>query len=383
MRKKVIFPLCVLCALSLLLSACGGGSGRSAAASGDGDTILLRHAGNLTLVEHEGYTVARLRNPWDTAKILHTYVLVDRRLPLPDSLPEGSVVRTPLLKSVVYSSVHCSLLKELGALNSVAGVCDLKYIKLAEVKTGCAEGRIADLGDGMNPDIERLIDLRPDAILLSPFENSGGYGRVEKLEVPIIECADYMENSALGRAEWMRFYGLLFGHRATADSLFAAVESRYEELKRLAAGQSRRPSVMCDLKNNAVWYTPGGRSTIAGIYADAGADYIFADDTHGGSLPYPFEKIFERGEQADFWLIRYNQAADKTYSELSREFSPYAGFKAFKERNIFGCNTHRIPFYEEVPFHPHLLLQNLIGIFHPGLLEGNELRYYTPLKENN
>ena len=82
----------------------------------------------------------------------------------------------------------------------------------------------------MNPDMERIIDLHPDAILLSPFENSGGYGRIEKLNIPIIECADYMETSALGRAEWMRFYGLLFGAAPQADSLFAEVDSCYSDL---------------------------------------------------------------------------------------------------------------------------------------------------------
>ena len=141
------------------------------------------------------------------------------------------------------------------------------------------------------------------------------------------------------------------------------------------------PSVMCDLKTSSTWYTPGGNSTIARLYADAGANYIFREDTHSGSLPYPFEVIFEKGQQTDFWLIRYNQPIDKTYKELEKEFAPYAGFRAFKERNIYGCNTNRVPFYEETPFHPDWLLKDLIKIFHPSLLEGYELRYYKKLSE--
>ena len=117
---------------------------------------------------------------------------------LPADLPEGTLVRTPLSKAVVYSSVHCGLLNQIGALKSIGGVCDLKYIKLQEVQDGCRTGSITDVGNGMNPDIEKIIDLHPDAIMLSPFENSGGYGRVEKLNIPIIECADYMENFGIG-----------------------------------------------------------------------------------------------------------------------------------------------------------------------------------------
>ena len=125
-----------------------------------------------------------------------------------------------------------------------------------------------------------------------------------------------METSALGRAEWMHFYGLLFGKQQVADSLFASVEQNYNELKNLVAPISYAPSVMCDLKTSSTWYTPGGNSTISKLYTDASANYIFREDTHSGSLPYPFEVIFEKGQQADVWLIRYNQPADKTYSCL-------------------------------------------------------------------
>ena len=364
----------------LLLSACGGKSS-TASGSAQGDTIPLHYSSNLSLIDYEDCIVAQLRNPWDTTKILHTYVLVDKKQPLPQELPQGTLVRTPLSKAVIYSSVHCSLLKDFGALNSIGGVCDLKYIKLPEIEEGCRKGTIADVGDGMNPNIEKIIDLHPDAILLSPFENSGGYGRVEKLNVPIIECADYMETSSLGRAEWMRFYGLLFGKKTEADAMFAAVERNYKDLQELVKPISFAPSVMCDLKTSSTWYTPGGNSTIAKLYSDAGANYIFREDTHSGSLPYPFEVIFEKGQQTDFWLIRYNQPVDKTYGELEKEFAPYAGFRAFKERNIYGCNTNRVPFYEETPFHPDWLLKDLIKIFHPSLLEGYELRYYNKLAE--
>lgn len=364
----------------LFLSACGGKSS-TVSGSAQGDSIPLHYSSNLSLIDYEDYIVAQLRNPWDTTKILHTYVLVDKKQPLPQELPQGTLVRTPLSKAVIYSSVHCSLLKDLGALNSIGGVCDLKYIKLPEIEEGCRNGTITDVGDGMNPNIERIIDLHPDAILLSPFENSGGYGRVEKLNVPIIECADYMETSSLGRAEWMRFYGLLFGEAQKADSLFAEVEKNYNELKALVAPLSYAPSVISELKNGSAWYVPGGKSTSARIYADAGANYVFADDEHSGSVPLAFETVFDKGQNADFWLIKYNQAIDKTYKELEQDYAPYTGFRAFKERNIYGCNTGKVDFYEDSPFHPDRLLKDLIKIFHPTLLEGYELKYFTKLAE--
>ncbi|WP_418794641.1 ABC transporter substrate-binding protein [Phocaeicola coprophilus] len=365
----------------LLLSACGGGS-KTSSLQAEGDTIRMKYSSLLQIVKHADYTVVTIRNPWDTLKVLHTYLLADREKPLPEHLPEGTVVRTPLQKSVIYSSVHCSLWSELDELKGIGGVCGLEYIKLPQIQEGCRNGSIVNVGNSMNPDIERIIDLRPDAILLSPFENSGGYGRVGKLNIPIIECADYMETSALGRAEWMRLYGLLLGKEAQADSLFAGIEKEYLTLTQQVKSQNlKRPTVISEMKNSSAWYIPGGNSTMGRLYQDAGADYVFASLSNSGSVPLAFETVFDRGGNADIWLIKYNQPQDKTYSELERDYAPYARFKAFQDRKVYGCNTNHVPFYEESPFHPELLLKDLIKIFHPELLPDYDLKYFSNLAE--
>ena len=365
----------------LLFSACGGGS-KTSSLQAEGDTIRMKYSSLLQIVKHADYTVVTIRNPWDTLKVLHTYLLADREKPLPEHLPEGTVVRTPLQKSVIYSSVHCSLWSELDELKGIGGVCGLEYIKLPQIQEGCRNGSIVNVGNSMNPDIERIIDLRPDAILLSPFENSGGYGRVGKLNIPIIECADYMETSALGRAEWMRLYGLLLGKEAQADSLFAGIEKEYLTLTQQVKSQNlKRPTVISEMKNSSAWYIPGGNSTMGRLYQDAGADYVFASLSNSGSVPLAFETVFDRGGNADIWLIKYNQPQDKTYSELERDYAPYARFKAFQDRKIYGCNTNHVPFYEESPFHPELLLKDLIKIFHPELLPDYDLKYFSNLAE--
>ena len=365
----------------LLLSACGGGS-KTSSLQAEGDTIRMKYSSLLQIVKHADYTVVTIRNPWDTLKVLHTYLLADREKPLPEHLPEGTVVRTPLQKSVIYSSVHCSLWSELDELKGIGGVCGLEYIKLPQIQEGCRNGSIVNVGNSMNPDIERIIDLRPDAILLSPFENSGGYGRVGKLNIPIIECADYMETSALGRAEWMRLYGLLLGKEAQADSLFAGIEKEYLTLTQQVKSQNlKRPTVISEMKNSSAWYIPGGNSTMGRLYQDAGADYVFASLSNSGSVPLAFETVFDRGGNADIWLIKYNQPQDKTFSELERDYAPYARFKAFQDRKVYGCNTNHVPFYEESPFHPELLLKDLIKIFHPELLPDYDLKYFSNLAE--
>ena len=366
--------------LVLLLAACGGG-GKTSSAFTNGEILPLKYAENLTLIKGEGYTEARLRNPWDTTAILRTYILVEKDKPMPDHLPPGTIVRTPLSKALVYTGVHCALIHELGMVKSIGGICELQYIKVPEIIEGCQKGTIVNAGEGTNPDIEKIIDLHPDALLLSPYENSGGHGQVEKLKVPIIECADYMETSALGSAEWIRFYGLLFHQCAKADSIFATVEKNYNELKALASSQAKKPKVMCELKSGSAWYVPGGRSTTGKLYMDAGADYLFSHYPNSGAVPLSFETVFDKAQDADVWLMKYNLPNDKTLSALREDYAPYTHFQAYREKQVYGCNTGHRTYYEDFPFHPDKVLKDLIKIFHPSLLPEYELKYFSKLAE--
>ena len=377
--KKFLLSVQIV-TLVLLLSACGGRSKTSSAFVNE-ETIPLKYAENLTLIKGNGYTEARLRNPWDTTRILRTYILVDKDKEMPDHLPEGTIVRTPLSNALVYTGVHCALIKELGAVKSIGGICELQYIKVPEIQEGCQNGTIVNAGEGTNPDIEKIINMHPDALLLSPYENSGGHGQVEKLKVPIIECADYMETSALGSAEWIRFYGLLFHQSAKADSIFAIVEKNYNELKELAASQSVKPKVMCELKSGSAWYVPGGRSTTGKLYKDAGGDYVFDHYPNSGAVPLSFETVFDKAQEADIWVMKYNQPTDKTLSGIREDYSPYTRFKAYQQKKVYGCNTAYRTYYEDFPFHPDLVLKDLIRIFHPSLLPDYELKYFSNLAE--
>lgn len=376
MKTRLLFANIVIAVL--LFSACAGGSKTSCIVDG-GDTLDIRYASNLQIVRYSDYTVASVRNPWDTLKTLHTYILVDKKKPMPEHLPEGTVVRVPVEKALVYSVVHGGLLDELGAIGNIAGVCNMEYFKMSKIQKLYDEGKITDCGNGMNPDIEKVIALSPDAIMLSPFENNGGYGRIGKLNIPIIECADYMETSPLGRAEWMLFYGMLVGREKQADSLFASVEREYMAVRDAVKKAKSRPTVFSDLRYGSAWYIPGGNSTTGKLYADAGANYVFADLKNSGSVPMSFEAVFDAARDADYWFVKYNQKNDKTYKELKSDYAPYAGFKAFKQHRIYGCNTNRIPYYEELTFHPNKLLKDIAKIIHPEVLDGYVPKYFSNL----
>ena len=372
-----------LTTIVVLLAACRGGQTSSVQAVGD--TLAFKYATQLTVVRYDGYTVVTLKNPWKEGMTLHQYLLVptsaaaDSSLfTLHSSLPNATVIRTPLSRSMIFSTVHCAMLMDFGKQDCIAGVADLKYIKIPWIQQQVQQGKITDVGDGLSPVVEKIIDQRPDALFLSPFENSGGYGKLKDIDIPIVECAEYMESTPLGRAEWLRFYGLLFGCEQKADSLFDAIDKNYNQLKTLVT-QKNRPSVLLDNVTGSVWYVPGGKSTIGQMIQDAGGNYPWAADEHSGSVSLPFENVLEKAGETDVWLFRYSSDHDITYDELRSEHHGYNQFKAFRDKNVYGCNVELSPFYEETPFRPDWLLNDFIRILHPELEGLAPLRYYKKL----
>ena len=340
---------------------------------------LLSHTRLLSLRDSGGVSIAVVADPWAKEKTLATYVLVPDTVPATVQLPEGTVVHTPLRRAVLTSSIHAALLLHLGVADAIAGMTDTAYVVSSDIRSLLRSGKVTDVGSSVNPDAERIKQTHADALFLSPMENAG-QNNLARLGIPLIQCADYMEVSPLARAEWMRFYGRLFGCADSADSLFREVERAYETLcQKVRTHNSPRPTVFCDLPLSGTWYEPGGQSTMGQYLADAGADYLWSDHAESGSLPLDFETVYARAARADFWLVKYGSAATLTYDSMLRDDSRFRRFRAWQERRIWSCNSLKVPFYEETPFFPHLLLGELIRIFHPGLLPDAPNRYYLPL----
>lgn len=395
--------------LALAITSCQGG--KTGAGDGDGgDTVKMKYAQLLTIVKHGGeyaehdgeYAEVTIANPWKEGTLLHRYILVPKgeegnktvaRLAIQRSAGARCVtdtVRTPVENSAVFTSPHCQLLYELGCGQAIRGVCDLNYINIPDVKKRAASAgnhgsssAIADCGSSMAPDIERIIALKPETILVSPFENSGGYGKLDKLHIPLIEVADYMEASPLGRAEWMKFYGMLFEKsdakdskteissckagifQSKADSLFAKIEKEYLNLKAAAKKLPAGLSVLTERKTGSVWYVPGGQSTIGILLKDANARYIFSEDQHSGSLAMSPEQILAKAKNIDVWAFKYFGGKPLNRSQLLQEYAGYKSLAAFGSSRIYQVDTSCEPYFEITSFHPEVLLREFILLSHP------------------
>lgn len=403
--KKLYILLCGATA-ALLMAACQGGK-TAAADAEDGDTLEMKYAKLLTIVKHgdgeensdeaEGidyqYAEAIIANPWKAGTMLHRYILIPKgeegdktvamlaRRHSTGARCTTDTVRTPVESNLVFTAPHCQLLTELGCQNAITGVCDKDYINIPDIKSRAqADAKVAhpimDCGSSMQPDIERIIALHPEALLISPFENSGGYGKLDKLRIPVIETADYMETSPLGRAEWIKLYGLLLGS-SKADSLFSAIEKEYLQLKAEAAKLPLGLSILTERKTGNVWYVPGGKSTMGILLRDAHARYIFADDTHSGSLSMSPEQIIAKGNQVDVWAFKYFGGNALTKQDLLAEYQGYQALKAFQTGTVYETDTSCEPYFELTSFHPEILLREFIILSHPEAGDKfGKLRFY-------
>lgn len=356
----------ILFVLLFLMLPLFGGCGWREKATAPSDGSFAKYAHLIQCVDSQGSKVYAVMDPWQRGHVL-----------------QKLSPRAPYRRVVVFTTSHCQLLEYLGLADRIVGVCDAQYILVGDIRRRLAlpdgaKGKIADCGSSMSPDLERIVTLRPDAIILSPYEGMS-LGRLERLGIPIILAADYMETSALGRAEWMRYYGRLLGAGQRADSLFHVVDSTYQQLRAYAAKLTVGRSILTERKTGATWYTPGGESSIGVLIKDANGRYAFSGDRHSGSLPLSAEQIVARAGQSDVWAFKINGARMMSKAELLGEYHGYKALKAFRTGEIYECNCSRVPYFEEVSWRPDFLLRELIQLLHPGVDLGG-LRYYKKLE---
>lgn len=370
----------ILATTALLLSLLYSCSGRTAntdcgLSTAEADT-LTHHAGCLTLIDfRNGVIYARIDNPMSGE--LSSFIMVHRDSVIPGYLPPNiPIVRTPIEKAAVFSSVHTSAFKELNGLSQIVAIADASYFPEGDTISALVKsGKIIDLGSSDMPSLERLVSSGASVLLRSPDDNGFLY-KLPNSVMPI-EMVDYLETTPIARAEWLLLLGHLLGCNAKADSIFYKVVDDYSDLAlKVKLCGDTRPKVLVETESSGIWYVPAGNSYQATMLSDAGADYPWSSSEGTGSLALSLESVAEMALDADVWLIR-SYGYETTPHTLASLNPRYKAFSAWQNGKIYSCNTAQRPVFNDVAFHPERILADYVAIFHPTLLPDYNLRYFT------
>ena len=350
----------------------------------EGDN-LFRYARNVVAFPTEyGYRM-EVRNPWDSTASLGKFALVH------DSLQQRSFdfgdatkVVIPVRSVVSFSSTQWSVFMALGKVGLVKGILEGRNIHSPEMRALLEQGVVRDVGTESAKNMELMIQMHPDILLYSPYFD-GNQDPLKVTGAALFPFADYLENSPLGRAEWIRVVGLLAGCSQEADAWFDEIESRYLDLKDLCAEVETRPTVFSDLPFNGQWYVAGGKSYIAQLFEDAGVDYLWKDNPSTASFPLDSETILAKARHADYWRVANSSSLPMTYASLKRENTLYTLFDAYKNRHVIVCDIQPTGYFETSQMEPDVLLADFIYFFHPEVLQirkkNYQLKYYHLLTD--
>ena len=307
------------------------------------------------------------------------YALVPRGVEAENIPADYTVIETPIRSVICMTSLQLSNFIKLEELDAVVGITSTRHLFNKKINDRLKEGSIHKIGIEGNFDNEVIMSVNPDLILISPFKR-GGYDALKEVGIPLMPHLGYKEMTPLGQAEWIKFVGLLLGKEDKANEQFAAIKKRYNELKELTGRVTKRPVVFSGELRGGNWYAVGGRSFLAQLFKDAGADYFLKDDERSGGVTLDFETVYSQAAGADYWRIVNSYQGKFSYNTLKEEDARYVDFKAYKEKGVIYCNMREKPFYESMPTEPEVVLADLIQIFHPQLLSGHQPGYYELLK---
>ena len=327
----------------------------------------FKYAQHIQIKNYGDYKTLKITGAYPGAPD-YKYVLKKSDTSVPDSLQAYQIINIPLKNIVVTSTTHLTPLKILDLKDKLIGFPNTSYISDPKFRQLVKNGQIKELGSGRQINTEKLLMLHPDLLMqFSSGHEQNGDKTFIKNGIPVLYNADWMEQNPLGRAEWLKVFGILFDKEKLADSIFDQIESRYLKIKQQIDTISPKPLVFQGGSFGDKWFVPGGHSYAAQLIKDAGGQYLWQNDTHNGSITLNFENVLLQLPKADVWL---NPGMLISREAIAKEIPAAKDLKSFKNGRIFTYNLTRGPgggvlYFEESNAYPDRILSDLFHIFHP------------------
>lgn len=344
----------------------------------------IQYAKGFEIYDYTDFKILKITQPWPGATTSSTYVLANDVNNIPDSLADLTKIQIPIQRIVATSTTHIPSLVVLNEANSLQAFPGLDFISSEEVRALIAENKIKEIGDGVGLNFELTVDVSPEVVIANGGNDSyEKYQQIQQAGIPVIYNGDWVEYTPLGKAEWIKLFGVLYDKADEANAFFDKVVHEYNEAKSLVETVDNKPEVFSGAMFEDVWYAPQGDSWTSQIIADAGGEYLWADKSGTGSLSMAFEQVLDDAQQVEYWI---GPAQFTSYVEMQNANIHYKEFEAFQNKKVYTYSAKKgatggLIFYEEATNRPDELLKDYIRVLHPELLPEHELYFLTPLAD--
>lgn len=343
----------------------------------------IKYAKGFDIAIFDNYTKLIIKSPYPNSNQAIEYVLTNNKTVIEQLSKKDKIIQIPIKSSVVTSTTHLPMLELLNVESTLVGFPNTQYISSIKIRNLVKNGAVKEIGNDASLNTEILIDLNPDAVIAFAM-NSGNKGLklIEKAGIPVIYNGDWLEETPLGRAEWIKFFGILYNKSEKADSIFNKIETDYLLAKKIASSAKEKPTVLSGVMFKDVWNLPAGESFVSQLLTDANTDYLWSNTKGKGSLQLNFENVLDKGQNASIWIAPGHY---ETKGQLLNASNHYNKFSAFKNDKVYTFanskgKTGGVIYYELAPTRPDLVLKDIIKIAHPELLPNYEMTFFDKLE---
>ncbi len=341
----------------------------------------LGYAKRFAIKKTSEYTILEILGDKESNRVTATFILYKQQKP--NYNKDAYYIKIPVTKVASMSSIYTTMIDELNSINTIVAIDNVDYYNNTLIKEKVKNHTISELSKGPSIEVEKTLALQPDLLLTFGMGNPKNDvdQKLVQANLPIAISLDHLEETPLARAEWIKFVACFFDKETLADSLFSVTEKNYNQLKTLTESVATKATVLTEIKYGDAWYVPSGKSYIANLLKDAGANYFWANESNSGSIPLSFETVYAKAKDCDFWINLYNV---NTRKDLTQYDSRYTLFKAYKNGNLYNNNKIQNEngysnYWETGITHPDAILKDLISIFYPQLLPNQALSYYKKI----
>ena len=343
----------------------------------------VQYAKGFSIENYKGYSVVTVINPWPNANKNYRYILKEKNGIVPDSLKKNTLISIPIKNIVVTSTTHIPSLEMLSVENTLIGFPNLNYISSEKVRARIEAKKITELGNNQTLNTEVLLDMQPDVIIGYGIDNSNPtLDNLQKNGLKVMLNGDWNEETPLGKAEWIKFFGALYGKQKEANEIFSKIEKDYLNTIELVKKAKTQPTILAGDMFEDRWYLPKGTSWGSLLLKEAKGNYLWSNTSGTGSLSLSFETVFEKASTADIWIT---SGQFSSLAEMKNSNPHYTKFDAFKHKNVYSFSgkkgkTGGVLYYELAPNRPDIVLKDIVKILHPELLPSYKPFFFEKLQ---